>query len=117
MRVLGRVTPFAVGGAEGLEERIFWREERVQVDASRTSDRSSSEVEGGDGQFVLEDEDDNDEGQRTPRQGPAAEEEYEIIPPLAERLLAALVDLAFVPGFTVAEECRTADGAVSYVIW
>ena len=47
----------------------------------------------------------------------AAEEQWEEEPPLAEKLLAALVDLLFVPGFTVAEECRTEDGAVAYVIW
>ncbi|GAA5823708.1 hypothetical protein JCM3770_006685 [Rhodotorula araucariae] len=41
------------------------------------------------------------------------------LPPLAVRLLAALVDLLFVPGFTVAESLRPRDDAsvVTYAIW
>jgi hypothetical protein len=79
-------------------------------------------------QFVIDDDDDDDEVTEDDKnrltekpvqlaaEDPGLDEEE--LPPLAERLIAALVDLAFVPGFTVAEECRTDDmTAIAYVIW
>ncbi|ORY88647.1 high-temperature-induced dauer-formation protein-domain-containing protein [Leucosporidium creatinivorum] len=133
LRVLSRVVPFVLGPQSTepgeLEEAIFWRSEKIRVErpVSEERTRNSTEAprEAEEGQFVIDDEEEDEEDEEneataTPK--PAAEssqptEEWEEIPPLAERLLAALVDLAFVPGFTVAEECRTQDGAVVYVIW
>jgi hypothetical protein len=132
LRVLSRVVPFVLGPQSTepgeLEEAIFWRIERTRVErresTSAEAGRSSTEApkeEEEEGQFVIDDEDDEDDSANatpTAAAGPSQpKEEWEEIPPLAERLLAALVDLAFVPGFTVAEECRTQDSAVAYVIW
>lgn len=118
VRVLSRVIPFVFGGQvggegnEGLEDEIFWLKERIEVEVdSERVDASKEEV----GQFVIDDEDDEDEpaSTRETQDGPKFEE----VAPLAERLLSALVDLSFVAGFTVPEECRADDGPISYVIW
>lgn len=86
-----------------MEESIFWAKERVKVEKGPAEDE-------GDGQFVIDDE---EEGE-----GAAGEtDEFEDVPPLAESLLSALVELAFVAGFTVSEECRPDEGAIAYVIW
>jgi hypothetical protein len=108
-----------------LEEAIFWTSERVRVERPLVPPVVVVQEPDDDdeaGQFVIEDEDDEDAGTATPKKATPApvaveEDEWEELPPLAERLLAALVDLAFVPGFTVPAERRTADGAVAYVIW
>lgn len=85
-------------------------------------------------QFVIDDDDEDDQKDVAKQAGQPTEKDsiesgtdrgvdrddpdVEELPPLAERLVAALVDLAFVPGFTVAEDCRTDDtSAISYVIW
>jgi len=111
IRVLARVVPFILSN-HSLEQDTFWTTEKVKVErAPKVAD------EGG--QFVLEDEEDDDEGGGGGGVAGAAgaeEDEYETTP-LAERLLRLLVDLAFVPGFTVAEGCRGPDGPVAHVIW
>lgn len=111
VRVLGRVLPF-VASVEGLEQEIFWTTEKYKVEA----EVKSEEEQGG--QFVIDDGEEDDEavGGAASGSGPSPET-WEERPPLAERLLKALVDLAFVPGFTLAEECRAADGPVAHVIW
>lgn len=110
LRVLARVVPFVFSQAH-LEEEVFWATERVKVE---------KEARAGDegGQFVLEDEDEEEEGAGGGAGG-QAEEEYVESTPLAHQLLHLLVDLAFVPGFTLADECRspTASTPISHVIW
>lgn len=107
VRVLSRVIPFVissqVGGGDGLEDSIFWSKERVKVEKAPAGDE-------GDGQFVIDDEDEGEGGTEET-------DEWEDVPPLAESLLSALVGLAFVAGFTVSEECRPDEGAIAYVIW
>ncbi|BGP45142.1 hypothetical protein JCM10450v2_000959 [Rhodotorula kratochvilovae] len=130
-----------------VEDELFWRRERVPVApaAAAQSERppptgESAQGERGaarddEGQFVLEDDDedaDGDAGAPDPLSAFAAvssstaeaEPAYEELPPLAERLLGALVDLLFVPGFTVAEALRPRDetgegegSVVTYAIW
>ncbi|BGP37050.1 hypothetical protein JCM10449v2_000954 [Rhodotorula kratochvilovae] len=157
VRILARVVPLLLAprglDAHGrevtdqVEDELFWRRERVPVApaAAAQSERppptgESAQGERGaarddEGQFVLEDDDedaDGDVGAPDPLSAFAAvsssaaeaEPAYEELPPLAERLLGALVDLLFVPGFTVAEALRprqdTADGegsVVTYAIW
>lgn len=106
-------TPLDTPDASTMEDVIFWTRERVLVEKTPPVPVKVGVEETG--QFVIDDEDDHDES-------PVPEvteevEEWEDLPSLAERLLTALVDLAFVPGFTVPEESRTSDGAVAYVIW
>lgn len=117
LRVLGRVVPF-LPSDRGLEEELWWRKERVRVEISSAREERTDQGEE-EGQFVLEDDEEEEEaGTREAQREGGGGEKWEEMPPLAERLLTALVDLAFVPGFTVVEECRTVEGgAVSYVIW
>lgn len=130
VRVLSRVVPFVSGvglgkerGAEGnLERTVFWRREKVKVKKAPAESfglEKRTEEDGGDSQFVIEDEDENEEEEGGGNnEKNEEEEEWEEAPPLATKLLTALVDFMFVPGFTVPEECRLPDGGpISYVIW
>ncbi|SCV67363.1 BQ2448_6009 [Microbotryum intermedium] len=142
VRVLSRVVPYLTRpGPDGtlsadLENDIFWKATRVRIrkaSASATTSRPSTKANEDEaveeaGRFVLENDDDDDEEATTSWRStttsaseatdPADQYEWHQVPPLAERLLAALVDLAFVPSLTVPEECRAAEGgSVAYVIW
>ncbi|SCZ96541.1 BZ3500_MvSof-1268-A1-R1_Chr8-2g10280 [Microbotryum saponariae] len=142
VRVLTRVVPYLTrpgpdGTLSDLESDVFWKPTRVRVrknsSPSATTSSASTKVnedeaDGEAGHFVLEDEDDDDEEVDTSARSTANcasratdladQSEWHQVPPLAERLLAALVDLAFVPGLTVPEECRAAEGgSIAYVIW
>lgn len=111
VRVLSRVVPVVVRPAAALEDALFWVRGRRRVERPPTVPGKEDVEETG--QFVIDDEDDE-----PPVVDQAVEEDcWEDLPSLAERLLTALVDLAFVPGFTVPEESRTGDGAIAYVIW
>ncbi|KAI5477870.1 hypothetical protein MNV49_005855 [Pseudohyphozyma bogoriensis] len=107
VRVISRIAPFLVGTT--LEDDVFWKRETIVVGRTPTTEIGEEE-----GQFVIDDEEDEEEGGETATE---KGEETRELPALAERLLATLVDLAFIPSFTVAEECRTQDGPISYVIW
>lgn len=138
VRVLSRVVPLILaprqaGALDEVEEELFWRRDKAPVrkEVGEESPTGNEQAKAGDaeGQFVLEDEDDEDAAtdplasasasssaaQPTAEQQPAFEE----IPPLAERLLSALVDLLFVPGFTLPESSRssTDSSIVTYSIW
>lgn len=136
VRVLSRVVPLVLaprqaGAVDEVEEELFWRKEKVPARKDVAGESlGGEEPKTGDaeGQFVLEDED--DEGLVTANpltsasaSSPAAQPEqqpaFEKLPPLAERLLGALVDLLFVPGFTLPESSRAgADSSiVTYSIW
>lgn len=155
VRVLTRIVPLVLAprgtDAHGrevrdeVEDELFWRREKVPVASPRARDDErggaqgvgvgTEDVPGDEGQFVLEDEDDDAEDDGATPAAPsdarapsssAPEAEYTELPPLAERLLGALVDLLFVPGFTIAdglgpqgssladEEDRS---VVTYAIW
>lgn len=109
IRVLSRVIPFIVKSPQpfsaeqepDLEERLFWRSHARKVERSAAPDA----------QFVIDSDDEDAADAR------AGAEEFETIPPLAQRLLATLVDLCFVPGFTLVDQLRRDDNVVSYVIW
>ncbi|GAA6005431.1 hypothetical protein JCM10207_002979 [Rhodosporidiobolus poonsookiae] len=147
VRGLSRVVPLLMApqGVDGegrrlrdeIEEELFWKRERVIKvgeigEEALRKEEEAAETKEGDGQFVLEDdEDDEDDAESKPSDpltsaAPAAApapdaqklNEDELLPPLAERLISALVDLLFVPGFTVAESLRPGeDVTVSYSIW
>lgn len=96
VRVLGRTIPFLSSGGElDQTEQFFWRTTRVRLEQAETEQ----------GQFVVDDE--AEEGYDA-----TSEQEWRNIPALASRLLASLVDLAYVPGFTLSE-----GSDVVYVIW
>ncbi|GAA5861926.1 hypothetical protein JCM1840_006877 [Sporobolomyces johnsonii] len=138
VRVISRVVPLLLGsqggaGRDQVEEEVFWRRETIRVE--KGEGRTSQGAKGGEsrdepreeGQFIIDDEEDEEtasdgESATTPKptseSAPEADEHYEEIPALAERLLSALIDLLFVPGLTVPEALRQgSDGVVTYVIW
>ena len=144
VRVLARVVPVvlapresaAAGGQEedDFEQAVFWAQEsrvRFEPDGEEeervrpsSRERSASAGESAEeGQFVLEDGQDSDqeEDRTTPRPNddstPSAAPPPP--PPLAEQLLAALVDLLFVPGLTLPPRLsgEGSSAAVVYTIW
>ncbi|GAA5949250.1 hypothetical protein JCM21900_000875 [Sporobolomyces salmonicolor] len=141
VRVLSRIVPLLVGsqggaGRDQVEEEVFWRRETIRVEKNDPKeDRSSQDAQGGEaqdgpgdeGQFIIDDEEDEETAsdgdpvttpKSTSESAPEVDDHYEEIPPLAERLLSALIDLLFVPGLTVPEALRQgSDGVVTYVIW
>lgn len=117
VRVLSRVIPFIfhnqsdTGGS--LEELgIFWTREKIEIIAP-TPESNQQATESS--QFVIDDEDE-EEVEESNSTSEVPQKEYTELPPLAERLLASLVDLLFVAGFTLPEECKN-EGAISYIIW
>ncbi|KAM0787084.1 hypothetical protein ACM66B_006342 [Microbotryomycetes sp. NB124-2] len=130
VRVLARAVPYVLkpqsAYTDQLEEAIFWTNDKRRVERSSQSASSSQRpndqsVEEA-GQFVIDDEDE-DEPDNKPKQqqqqhdGPD-DGDWQEVPILAERLLSTVVNLLFVPGFTVPEECRSEeDTCLSYVIW
>ncbi|BGP13084.1 hypothetical protein JCM10213_000911 [Rhodosporidiobolus nylandii] len=141
VRGLARVVPVVMGPVgvdeygrtvrEELEESIFWARERVQR-AQPTASRATAEQQGaaedgeaGDGQFVLDDSDSDADADDASPSSPATakpqegkrDDEYEDLPPLAERLLSTLVDLLFVPGLTLPLALRQEGKGVCYSIW
>lgn len=145
LRVLSRVVPLVMRPqsalADPLEEAIFWTTEKVRVESPSTHDEPDQHTtpnetsEDETGQFVIDDDEDEDEAvDRSTPSGQAktaadshhdtsrsslSDTAWRDVPPLAERLLATLVDLAFVPGFTLPEQFKNDDGSscVSYIIW
>ncbi|KAL8277523.1 hypothetical protein RQP46_010078 [Phenoliferia psychrophenolica] len=120
VRVLSRVVPVVVRPTAHLENSLFWTSERVKVEKAPAVPTKEGVQETG--QFVIDDEDEDEpavvaEGKDDETGKGEDEDEWENLPTLAERLITALVDLCFVPGFTVPEESRTGDGAIAYVIW
>lgn len=136
VRVLSRVVPIVLaprtaGAVDQVEEELFWRKEKVppkqEVGEEFASGKEETKASDAEGQFVLEDEEDEDAMPADPltstsaaKAQPEAEEQaFEELPPLAERLLSALVDLLFVPGFTlpVSSRAGTDSSIVTYSIW
>ncbi|KAK4049719.1 hypothetical protein OIV83_003994 [Microbotryomycetes sp. JL201] len=131
IRVLTRVVPYVLkpqsAYTDQLEEAIFWTSDKTrcerQSQSLETFQKPNEHSEEEAGQFVIDDEDEAearteaaDHG--TQRENVNDEHHWQTIPPLAERLLSTLVELLFVPGFTLSEEYRTTeDSCLSYVIW
>lgn len=107
VRVLSRILPVVIGhnGLQQHHQSLFWTKTR----RARPSTASTGDTDVERMQFVIDDEEEN---APSPIASPADEEE---IAPLAERLLGALVDLLFLPGFTL--EPSANGNSVNYVTW
>ncbi|GAA5901792.1 uncharacterized protein JCM6883_000399 [Sporobolomyces salmoneus] len=138
VRVLTRLIPLLLGprngGTDQVEEELFWKKQRTPVQRRKQSSTESGQKEPEEeeqGQFVLEDEDEEDD-ERDPLTNAAAststparaqestreEEGYEESPCLAERLIASLINLLFVPGLTLSPDLGSSnDSLVTYSIW
>lgn len=149
VRVMTRVVPLLLAPkgvdaqgrevADAVEEELFWRRERVppahEIGAEPVNSSKEPDARGTEeGQFVLEDDDEVDAAPSDPLSSssaastsaacPTEEAAFDELPPLAERLLGALVDLLFVPGFTIAEALaprqrrgEQSESVVTYAIW
>jgi hypothetical protein len=147
VRVLARVLPVvlaprqsaAAAGEDEFELAVFWaqesrvrfepdEEDQAEMQAEPSSGERPASASAEEGQFVLADEDDDEdqeeEGDGTdaprPQDNSAPNASPPPQPPLAEQLLAALVDLLFVPGLTLprssVDDSRSA-AVVIYTIW
>lgn len=141
IRVLTRLLPLLLGPQtdnrvrDRIEEQVLWKKERrVTNKKKKKEENNNSQESGDDGQFVIEDEDDDEEeeqqGQETttpkPQTSSSTEEEEEfeeVLPCLAEKLIATLTKLLFVPGLTLPSsvdsnsESSTNNFIVNYSIW
>lgn len=139
VRVLARVIPVLLAPRETaadeedeFEQAVFWAQQsRVRLHFEEEADEEVGEAGPSsrterpaaveEGQFVLADDDqdsdrDEDDGAEPPR---PSDPSPLVEPPLAEQLLAALVDLLFVPGLTLPQSSvdSSSSAAVVYTIW
>lgn len=112
VRVLSRVVPLILaprepdGSVDEFEEALFWSEDDFEGLGQSQGDDDARE-----GQFVLADEDEEEGDSIEAQQSRAA------APPLAERLLGALVDLLFLPGLTLPRSIASEGAGVVHAIW
>lgn len=119
VRVLSRVVPVilapreADGSVDEFEEALFWTTDDDSSDRGQLPGPDGSEGEAG--QFVLADDEDDEEDEDS---GPArTASSRATVPPLAERLLGALVDLLFLPGLTLPRSIASEGAGVVHAIW
>ncbi|GAA5856451.1 hypothetical protein JCM8547_008750 [Rhodosporidiobolus lusitaniae] len=145
VRVLSRIVPLLLGpqgvDAQGrrrrdeVEEWLFWRREKAEGEEKPAEEGGKVQENGqaaaeGDGQFVLEDDEEDEDVESAKPSDPLTSSsssaapsapspsKERFSPPLAERLISALVDLLFVPGLTLPETLRQGpDATVTYAIW
>lgn len=118
LRVLQRVLPVVFeleADSTRLEMEVFWKREEV-VDESH-----SVAAESAHAQFVIEDDDEDDEGNAetpstpVPKDPPKAP--TKTLPSVADRLFSCLVDLLFCCGFTLPTKIQVDHYKINYVIW
>ena len=139
----------AAAGEDEFELAVFWaqesrvrfepdEEDQAEMQAEPSSGERPASASAEEGQFVLADEDDDEdqeeegdddedqeeEGDGTdaprPQDNSAPNASPPPQPPLAEQLLAALVDLLFVPGLTLPRSSvddSSSAAVVVYTIW
>lgn len=116
LRVLQRVLPVVFEGENNdFEQDVLWRREEAKEDGILSE---------GDGQaqFVIEDDEDEDdlESRRSPRPAASPEvksAERKTLPSLAEKLLSSMIDLLFCCGFTLPSKIQVDHYKINYVIW
>lgn len=117
LRVLQRVLPVVFeleGDSSRLEMEVFWKREEV-VDQSQPVPESSHV------QFVIEDEEEDDEDHAETPSTPAPKDTpkptTKTLPSMADRLFSCLVDLLFCCGFTLPNKIQVDHYKINYVIW
>lgn len=107
LRVLSRVIPFTLAHADrSLEQTLFWS-------ATARRERPAASISFEPSHFVIDDEDEGDEGQS----GRAENQSGDTGKPLGECLLDLTTDLLFVHGFTIPQPSQQSDKKVTYQIW
>lgn len=109
LRILQRVLPviFEVQGESNVfETELLWKREEVDEVAEEAGDEP---------QFVIEDEDEDQE--RDSRLGDSQPSAKKQLPSLGERLFGAVVDLMFCCGFTLPSKIQVDHHKISYLIW
>ncbi|KAI0684267.1 high-temperature-induced dauer-formation protein-domain-containing protein [Cytidiella melzeri] len=121
LRLLQRVLPVVFEtdmDSSRLEMEVFWRREVAE-------EESVSVAELSEANFVIEDDEDDDDGQATPSSTPQASSQApqssskarKTLPSLAERLMSCLVDLLFCCGFTLPSKIQIDHHKINYTIW
>ncbi|KAK0503006.1 high-temperature-induced dauer-formation protein-domain-containing protein [Armillaria luteobubalina] len=104
LRILQRVLPvvFEVDGeASVFELEVLWKRRQVEQD-----------LDEGEPQFVIEDEDDSEDEARA---GPP--KQAKTMPSLGEKLFSCIIDLLFCCGFTLPTKIQVDHHKINYVIW
>lgn len=119
LRVLGRVLPVVFEGENGeFEHALMWKREVVREEESGTGSVQDGE---GEPQFVIEDEEDDGDGEPSTPKVQAATPKKEVkvteAPSLAERLFTCVIDLMFCCGFTLPLKVQVEHHKISYIIW
>ncbi|GAA95284.1 uncharacterized protein L969DRAFT_92457 [Mixia osmundae IAM 14324] len=138
VRVLTRVLPFVWEGqalpnaagesesspadVEEFEDAIFWRATRIAQAQSSKQHLDGSARD--DNHFVLG-ADEDEEGEQDPLNSskpssPTSSRKLQtetLLPPLGERLLAAVVDMLFFAGLTLPRDIVPKELKISYIIW
>jgi hypothetical protein len=123
IRILSRLFPVVFGfEVSGWEDALMWRREQaptaVAGDQSTASGRSSTSEAA---QFVIEDEDEEDQvttpmlARTASQQASTAPQRLE--PSLAEKLINTLIDLLFCCGFTLPTKVQIDHHKLQQIIW
>ncbi|KAF9264896.1 hypothetical protein L218DRAFT_925592 [Marasmius fiardii PR-910] len=116
LRVLQRVLPVVFeleGESSVFDLEVFWKSDEVE-------DENEGSLESTEApQFVIEDDDDSDEGTNAPRQPPQTPKQKtkKKLPSLGERLFNSIIDLMFCCGFTLPTKIQKDHYKINYVIW
>ncbi|GBE82466.1 hypothetical protein SCP_0408500 [Sparassis crispa] len=115
LRVLQRVLPVVFeleSDTSRFETEVLWKKEEVREDVGM--------VERMEPQFVIDDEDEGDDGapEGPSNQATTADTKGKLtLPSLAERLFSCLIDLLFCCGFSLPTKLQVDHYKINYVIW
>ncbi|EKM82993.1 hypothetical protein AGABI1DRAFT_69103 [Agaricus bisporus var. burnettii JB137-S8] len=116
LRILQRVLPVVFdveGESNAFELELLWKKEEVDEVELQNSEEPDST------QFVIEDEEDNDNEVQNlpPTPGPNQAKPKKQLPSLGERLFSCIFDLLFCCGFTLPIQIQVDHHKINYVIW
>ncbi|KAF4576865.1 hypothetical protein EYR36_000537 [Pleurotus pulmonarius] len=115
LRVLQRVLPvvFEVEGeASVFELEVLWKKHEAE--------QVHEEIESQTPQFVIDDDDDSEDGDARSLTFPkeqAGTKPKTLLPSLGERLFSCLIDLLFCCGFTLPPKLQVDHYKINYIIW
>lgn len=118
LRVLQRVLPVVFeleSETTRFEMEVLWKKEVVEEES--VADETDHGV-----QFVIEDEDEEDDSEGDAKEPPKRDSTPQpapkkTLPSLVERLFSSLVDLMFCCGFTLPTKIQVHHHKINYVIW